>query len=548
MLSAGTYYVRVFHNGVRIAGSGQFSLCVSEVVPPPANDNICGAVNLTVNPTCVTTAGSTVTATASTTLPAPTCGTATADIWYSFTAATSGDLVTVQSGTGFNAAMTIYSSSDNTCTGTLTQLTCQNATSTAGAETYSGPWTAGNTYFVRVYHFAGGVGGSGSLTICVTATAPSCPSLTSPADLATVGTDPTTLSWSAASGASSYDVYFGTTPVPPFVVNQAGLSYSATPLVASQTYYWQVNGVNAIGTSSGCPVRSFTPQAPGCVAAPTSPANAGSGCEGAVTLSWPAVSGASTYDVYFDPGAVAVTLVSPAQAGTSYAAGTLTAGSYAWRIVPKNFFGDAVGCTDFTFTVNAAPAGDVVATAIPVTLSSLGTASVAGDNLATNCWTNNGNQSSPDVFYSFTTSSCASAAGASIGLCTSSFDTFLHVYDATGATLLASDDDDCVSPNGTGSIILGTEFSLAPNTSYIVMVEGFSTNTGTYTLTISDGTPDTDSDGVSDCTDNCPTTANSNQLDTDGDLIGDACDNCPTVPGVQGDACNDGNPFTPQMC
>jgi FG-GAP-like repeat/Bacterial Ig-like domain/Thrombospondin type 3 repeat len=36
--------------------------------------------------------------------------------------------------------------------------------------------------------------------------------------------------------------------------------------------------------------------------------------------------------------------------------------------------------------------------------------------------------------------------------------------------------------------------------------------------------PDADSDGVPDITDNCPTTANANQTDTDGDGIGDACD------------------------
>ncbi len=40
---------------------------------------------------------------------------------------------------------------------------------------------------------------------------------------------------------------------------------------------------------------------------------------------------------------------------------------------------------------------------------------------------------------------------------------------------------------------------------------------------------DTDSDGVLDNLDNCPSTANADQLDTDGDGIGDVCDNAPTV-------------------
>ncbi len=41
--------------------------------------------------------------------------------------------------------------------------------------------------------------------------------------------------------------------------------------------------------------------------------------------------------------------------------------------------------------------------------------------------------------------------------------------------------------------------------------------------------PDDDNDAVEDGTDNCPTTANTDQVDADHDGIGDACDNCPAV-------------------
>ena len=41
-----------------------------------------------------------------------------------------------------------------------------------------------------------------------------------------------------------------------------------------------------------------------------------------------------------------------------------------------------------------------------------------------------------------------------------------------------------------------------------------------------DACVDSDSDGVFDATDNCPTVANPGQEDTDGDGIGDACDPC----------------------
>jgi hypothetical protein len=74
------------------------------------------------------------------------------------------------------------------------------------------------------------------------------------------------------------------------------------------------------------------------------------------------------------------------------------------------------------------------------------------------------------------------------------------------------------------------------------------------------GIIDTDSDGVEDNTDNCPSVANATQLDTDGDLTGDACDadddgdavldgadNCPLIGNASqtntdgdtlGDACD----------
>ena len=38
--------------------------------------------------------------------------------------------------------------------------------------------------------------------------------------------------------------------------------------------------------------------------------------------------------------------------------------------------------------------------------------------------------------------------------------------------------------------------------------------------------PDTDADGISDVSDNCPLVANANQLNSDSDALGDSCDNC----------------------
>ncbi len=64
-----------------------------------------------------------------------------------------------------------------------------------------------------------------------------------------------------------------------------------------------------------------------------------------------------------------------------------------------------------------------------------------------------------------------------------------------------------------------------------------------------DDTPgglDTDGDGVPDTRDNCVTVPNANQTDTDQDGIGDACDSTPTVPDLDTDG--DGVPDSVDNC
>jgi parallel beta-helix repeat protein len=75
---------------------------------------------------------------------------------------------------------------------------------------------------------------------------------------------------------------------------------------------------------------------------------------------------------------------------------------------------------------------------------------------------------------------------------------------------------------------------------------------GTYTVSLTAGNaahtdsiyqvidvlPDADVDGVTDSSDNCPTTANPSQADSDQDTIGDACDICPL--DAENDADGDG--------
>jgi hypothetical protein len=73
---------------------------------------------------------------------------------------------------------------------------------------------------------------------------------------------------------------------------------------------------------------------------------------------------------------------------------------------------------------------------------------------------------------------------------------------------------------GGGSYVIGTAITAGVN-----QEEGIQTGPGV--VTIAGPYQDSDSDGVIDPVDNCPSTANANQLDADGDAVGDVCDQCP---------------------
>lgn len=93
---------------------------------------------------------------------------------------------------------------------------------------------------------------------------PGCAANTSPANGSFVTGTSVTLSWSAVSGATGYDVYLGATASPSTIIasNITGTSYNYTlPVFASsQPLYWYVQPKNSSGAATGCSsaVTSFT--------------------------------------------------------------------------------------------------------------------------------------------------------------------------------------------------------------------------------------------------------------------------------------------------
>ncbi len=85
---------------------------------------------------------------------------------------------------------------------------------------------------------------------------PGCATNTAPVNGAFVGAGSLTLSWSAVSGATGYDIYLGASPGSATVIasNVSGTSYNyIVPVFASsQSLYWYVQPKNANGGATGC--------------------------------------------------------------------------------------------------------------------------------------------------------------------------------------------------------------------------------------------------------------------------------------------------------
>lgn len=150
---------------------------------------------------------------------------------------------------------------------------------------------------------------------------------------------------------------------PTGILNTGGASNPQFAPTASQWGSYQIllptgtnmikfRGISAFGNDLYLDnINVAAPVPPSC-ATNLVPANAATNQFRDLSLTWQNGGGASSYDVYFDQGAgPATTLVSAAQASSTYTPAPLAANTqYSWRVVAKSLGGDAIGCSDFTFT------------------------------------------------------------------------------------------------------------------------------------------------------------------------------------------------------
>jgi hypothetical protein len=410
--------------------------------------------------------------------------------YYTFTSTVAGtytlDITNVNGGFGFNDYFFKVAAGTPDCD-LATGWSCIDDNSGVGTDTFT--LAAATTYYLLVDAESAASTANHTFRI-VPPLPPNCVSApTAPLDAATNATpcNPS-LTWASVANATGYDVYFdqGATATTIVSTNQAGLSYSAGALLANTQYAWKVIPRNAVGPATGCATFTFTTTgAPVCIASPTAPANAASVCGvGALTLSWPAAGGATSYSIVIDGGAPIV------QAGTSYTTpGALSVGPHTWSVTPSNCIGSASGCTVWTFTTTAAPAGDTFAN--PVLLGNITASTSVSGETASGCWnddftttstpgSSSAAASSKDAFYKFSITEAGSTLA--IGTCVSSFDTYLHLLNSSG-TSIGFDDDACsgtgTQPNSLGSYLPNLHLAVGD---YYVVIEGHISASGTYTI------------------------------------------------------------------
>ncbi|WP_157158222.1 T9SS type A sorting domain-containing protein [Chryseobacterium populi] len=128
---------------------------------------------------------------------------------------------------------------------------------------------------------------------------PACPTVSAPAADATGVSVTPSITWAAVNNATGYRISMGTTPGGTDILNNQDVGNVTTYAIATaldyeKQYYYTVSSYNAGVSSTGCTERSFTTKVIPCptVTAPTAGAN---GQITTPTITWDAVTGATTY-------------------------------------------------------------------------------------------------------------------------------------------------------------------------------------------------------------------------------------------------------------
>lgn len=197
-----------------------------------------------------------------------------------------------------------------------------------------------------------------------------------------------TLTWSAVSGATGYNVKRATASGGPYSLAAGGLSttgYSDTAVSNGTAYFYVVSAINAGGESPNSPEATATPAAP---PPPNPPAGlAATAGNAQVSLTWSASAGATGYNVkratvsggpYNTIAGISV---------TTYTDTTVSNGTtYYYVVTANNTSGESAASNE----TSATPTAPITIPAAPSSLA----ATAASRTLINLTWTDNANNES----------------------------------------------------------------------------------------------------------------------------------------------------------
>lgn len=225
------------------------------------------------------------------------------------------------------------------------------------------------------------------MTGCGTSGGSSAQAPAKPAGVAVAAGDAqATVSWTAAGDATSYNIYYGTTPGVT-TTNGSKMVNATSPqaitgLTNGTVYYFAVSALNAVGESALSSEVTTTPVPP----VPAKPAGiVASGGDGQVTVTWSAVTGATSYNIYYGTAAGVTTAT-----GTKVATVTspqvvsgLTNGTpYFFVVTAVNAGGESAVSSEKTATPAAAPQPPGSPTGRTVTSTAAGKMTVSWNAVA----------------------------------------------------------------------------------------------------------------------------------------------------------------------
>ncbi|TAJ77323.1 MAG: hypothetical protein EPO42_10270, partial [Gallionellaceae bacterium] len=187
--------------------------------------------------------------------------------------------------------------------GTVAGVTTANQTKLMGAT--SGVALTGLTNGTKYYVVVTSVSPSGESVVSGEANATPAPPPPAPTGIAVAsGNAQATLTWPAVTGATSYNVYYrtttGATTANSTKITNTTSGTAITGLTNGTAYFFVVTVVKGTNESLASSEVGATPQAP---AAGVASGITVTGGIGQATLSWTAVTGASSYNVYYGTAA-----------------------------------------------------------------------------------------------------------------------------------------------------------------------------------------------------------------------------------------------------